>query len=139
MAKAAKAKAGGKDFEAVYTRLCRMLKQHEGKLAVAVDKPGTLWVKVKGATFRGKPLYFGGVRRGKNYVSYYLMPVYASPEMKKGMSAELKKRMQGKSCFNFTAVDEKLFAELEKLTKAGLKCYTAHNLQKLAEKIGRYA
>jgi hypothetical protein len=31
----------------------------------------------------------------------------------------LKKRMQGKSCFNFKEVDEKLFKELDKLTKAG--------------------
>ena len=32
-----------------------------------------------------------------------------------------KKRMQGKSCFNFTTVDEVLFAELSQLTAAGFK------------------
>jgi hypothetical protein len=47
------------------------------------------------------------------------MSVYVSPELMKGMSPELKKRMQGKSCFNFKAVDEKLFKELAKLTKVG--------------------
>jgi len=40
-----------------------------------------------------------------------------------GISADLKKRMQGKSCFNFKAVDEKLFKELGKLTKVGLQDY----------------
>ena len=35
------------------------------------------------------------------------------------MSPELKKRMQGKSCFNFKEVDEQLFKELATLTKAG--------------------
>ena len=35
------------------------------------------------------------------------------------MSPELKKRMQGKSCFNFKEVDENLFKELATLTKAG--------------------
>ncbi len=66
-----------------------------------------------------QPLCFGDVRLGKNYVSFYLMSVYVSPGETKGMSPELKKRMQGKSCFNFKAVDEKLFQELATLTKAG--------------------
>jgi hypothetical protein len=39
--------------------------------------------------------------------------------MLKLMSPELKKRMQGKACFNFTAIDRELFAELSKLTQAG--------------------
>src|SRR5437899_9551860 len=66
-----------------------------------------------------QPLCFGGVRLGKAYVSFYLMSVYASPDLLKSMSPELKKRMQGKSCFNFKEVDEKLFKELKQLTKAG--------------------
>jgi hypothetical protein len=66
-----------------------------------------------------QPLCFGGVRLGKNYVSFYLMSVYTSPDDIHGMSPELKKRMQGKSCFNFKVVDEKLFGELARLTKAG--------------------
>jgi hypothetical protein len=74
-----------------------------------------------------KPLCFGGVRLGKNYVSYYLMSVYVSPGQVKGMSPELKKRMQGKSCFNFRQVDKKLFAELRTLTKAGAEKFTDEN------------
>jgi hypothetical protein len=66
-----------------------------------------------------QPLCFGGVRLGKAYVSFYLMSVYASPDLLQGMSPALKKRMQGKSCFNFKDMDEKLFKELAKLTKAG--------------------
>jgi len=47
------------------------------------------------------------------------MSVYACPELLQSMSPELKKRMQGKSCFNFKEVDENLFKELGTLTKAG--------------------
>jgi hypothetical protein len=47
------------------------------------------------------------------------VPVYAAPELGKNMSPELKRRMQGKSCFNFTTVDETLFRELESLTEEG--------------------
>jgi hypothetical protein len=66
-----------------------------------------------------QPLCFGGVRLGKAYVSFYLMSLYACPDLLKSMSPELKKRMQGKSCFNFKEVDEKLFKELTQLTRAG--------------------
>ena len=41
------------------------------------------------------------------------------PEMLETISPELKKRMQGKSCFNFRTVDEALFDELTALTKRG--------------------
>ena len=33
------------------------------------------------------------------------------------MSPALKKRMQGKACFNFTAIDDDLFDELRNVTK----------------------
>lgn len=59
------------------------------------------------------------MRVGKAYVSYHLMSVYACPDLLKTMTPELKKRMQGKSCFNFKEVDETLFKELARLTKAG--------------------
>src|SRR6185503_1401320 len=71
-----------------------------------------------------QPLYFGGVRVRKNYVSFYLMSVYAAPELLKQISPELKKRMQGKSCFNFKEVDRKLFAELKTLTKDSAAKFT---------------
>jgi hypothetical protein len=64
-------------------------------------------------------LFFGAVKIGKRYVSFHLMPVYVNPELLDGMSPELRKRMQGKSCFNFTRADDALFAELETLTAAG--------------------
>jgi hypothetical protein len=52
-------------------------------------------------------------------VSIYLMPVYVEPSLMDGASDGLRKRMQGKSCFNFTKVDEPLIGELEKVVRAG--------------------
>jgi hypothetical protein len=34
------------------------------------------------------------------------------PDLLKGISPELRKRMQGKTCWNFTKAEESLFAEL---------------------------
>ncbi len=59
----------------------------------------------------------------KNYVSYYLIGVYADPRLVESLSPELRKRMQGKSCFNFKEVDEGLFAELSNLTDRAVKRY----------------
>lgn len=39
------------------------------------------------------------------------------------ISPDLKKRMQGKSCFNFASPDEALFNELAALTEAGFQDY----------------
>ena len=116
-----------KQFEEVYARLCELLGKHKDKLSVGIEKPGTIWMSVIGETYRGKPLYYAGVRMGKNYVSYHLVTVYMN---KVKMSPELKKRMQGLGCFNFTSVDEKLFSELDKLTGEGLKNYSGKMLEK---------
>jgi hypothetical protein len=40
----------------------------------------------------------------------------------------LKKRMQGKTCFNFKSVDKELFAELKKLTQEGVDSYRRREL-----------
>jgi hypothetical protein len=45
------------------------------------------------------------------------MPIYSAA--KGGMSPALRKRMQGKACFNFTEVDKPLMKELAELTRRG--------------------
>ncbi len=105
-----------RDFEAVHDRLRAILRPcASDELVVTKDGPAGMALEVRG--LEGKPWgYFGGTRLGKSYVSYYLMGVYASPELKDELSPELRRRMQGKACFNFTKVDEPLFAELADLT-----------------------
>jgi hypothetical protein len=45
------------------------------------------------------------------------MPLYMSSTLEKEISPALKKRMQGKTCFNFKTVpDGELIADLKKLT-----------------------
>lgn len=72
-----------------------------------------------------EPMWFGGVRTGRTYVSYHLMPVYSHPEQLEAASPALKRRMQGKSCFNFKTADPALLDELERLTAAAAAFYAA--------------
>lgn len=70
-----------------------------------------------------KPLYFGSVKVCKNYVSFHVMPIYVFPELREGISPELTRCMQGKSCFNFQKSKPELFNELEALVKSGFELY----------------
>ena len=107
-------------FDEVFRKLRAIFKPYAKKMVVVRDTPSCYYLDTRYLMKNKKPLCFGAVRLGKNYVSFHLMSVYASPDLLKAMSPELKKRMQGKSCFNCKEVDEKLFQELDKLTKAGV-------------------
>lgn len=112
------------DFDAVDRRLRRILDPLRPRVTVSRDGPEGLVLEIPG--LEGKPWgYFAGIRRGKRYVSYYLMSVYASPDLVASMSPELRRRMQGKSCFNFTSVDEPLFDELQRITESSFEPFVA--------------
>ena len=115
------------NFDEVFAELKSIFKPYVKKMEVASDTGAYYLLNTHYIMKNKQPLCFGGVRLGKNYVSFYLMSIYASPELLKSMSPELKKRMQGKSCFNFKAVDKKLFRELRELTKAGAVKFTDPN------------
>ena len=110
---------GKADFTEVFEQLKSIFKPYAKKMDVSQDTDQYYLLNTRYIMKNKQPLCFGGVRLGKNYVSFYLMSVYASPDMLKNISPELKKRMQGKSCFNFKEVDKQLFAELKALTKDG--------------------
>jgi hypothetical protein len=103
----------------VFDRLAAIFAPYRSTLVAKLDKPGNLYLETPLSTARPSGLFFGAVKIGKRYVSFHLMPVYVHPDLLQGISPELRKRMQGKSCFNFTRPDDALFAELETLTAAG--------------------
>ena len=111
------------DFPEILDRLRGILSAHVPPLVVAADGPGGYTVNVDRPDVPEPRRYFAGVRVGKSYVSFYLMPVYAFPDMLDGASPGLRRRMQGKSCFNFVRVDTTLFNELAGLTARGLERY----------------
>jgi len=113
--------AGKESFQEIFDALKPIFQDYAGKLAVQVDKSGEYYLETKTAVRKGQRLQFGGVKIGKAYVSFHLMPIYMNPKLQTAISPELKKRMQGKSCFNFTKVEPDHIAELKKLTKAGFE------------------
>ena len=109
--------SANREFAAVFQALRGILADYEPKLKVVRDEPGWYYLDTHTVGPNKKPIMFAAVRIGKNYVSYYFMPVYGG--ITDGLSPALKKRMQGKACFNFKEVDEALFKDLKTLTKRG--------------------
>jgi len=113
--------AGKEPFQEIFDALKPVFEPYAGRLAIQVDKPGEYYLETKTAMRKRQAFQFGGRKIGKAYVSFHLMPIYMNPKLQAAISPELKKRMQGKSCFNFTSVDPSHIAELKKLTKAGFE------------------
>jgi hypothetical protein len=106
--------------EDVFGQLRGILLERAGHLDVAESEGCEVTATGPLMTRWNKNLWFGAVRLGKSYVSYHLMPVYMYPDLLDGLSAPLRARMQGKSCFNFRRSDPVVFAELDRLTAAAV-------------------
>lgn len=112
-------------FQPVFARLRQVLQKHSGAFRIAHDTAEhfSLDAAVGPATlraWRGKQksptIPVAWVQIGKSHVSYHLMGVSGNPKLLEECSAKLRARMQGKSCFNFTEIDESLIEELDRLT-----------------------
>jgi hypothetical protein len=124
------------DFGAVHARLRDILLPYGKEYAITRDEPDGMTLEVPG--LEGKPWgYVAGTRVGKRYVSLYLMPLYGSVDLGRGISPALAKRRHGKSCFNFASMDEPLFAELEDLAAKGIPGFRARAEAIDAERTGR--
>jgi hypothetical protein len=119
-------------FKAIFERLRKILLNHSEALAVTADTPeryclegrvGPATVHAWGGKKKRATIPVVWVEVGKSYVSFHLMGIYGSPKLWDNMSRQLKARMQGKTCFNFRNHDEKLFTELEQLTKQSLAAF----------------
>jgi hypothetical protein len=111
-------------LDETFAALRGMLAAQSKRLVVLADKPGDY--QVASATLKdrtGRPLYIAGVKTGKNYVSYHVMPLYMKTDLLTSVPPALKKRMQGKACFNFTTVDRQQLKELTTVTKAGIAAF----------------
>ena len=115
------------DFPIVFEQLKNILRPYAKQLLLKADTPDSYYLDGSYSEKWKKEIFFGAAQVKKNYVSFYLMPVYIYPELLSGISPELKKRMQGKSCFNFRKVEPDLFTELTRLTRDGAEKFKKEN------------
>lgn len=103
------------DFAATFAALRAILAPYAADMVVTADTPDAFMLDMHHIMKNGRRLSFAGVRKGKSYVSYHLMPVYGCPELV--ADPGLRARMQGKSCFNFRTLEPAQRAALVSLTK----------------------
>ncbi len=108
-------------FPQIFERLRAILAEYQPLTVVTADHASSFSLDTEYIPRYKKRLFFGAVQVNKAYVSYHLMPVYMYPDLLHDISPELRKRMQGKSCFNFKKMDEALFQELEGLTRRSVE------------------
>src|SRR3990170_2976841 len=115
------------EFPIVFANLKAILIPFSSKLIVKADTAAGYSLDGPYSQKWKKELFFGAAQIKKNYVSFYLMPVYMYPDLLKSISPELKKHMQGKSCFNFKKVEPDPFKELTRLTQKGAEQFQQEN------------
>jgi hypothetical protein len=113
------------DFGPIFARLKSLMEPYEAQLNLNANNAENYVLIASRLGPNKKPLWFGGVQIKKNYVSFHLMPVYMYPDLLVDVSEGLRKRMQGKSCFNFKKEDETLFNELDDLIKRSFERFKA--------------
>ena len=111
------------EFATVFGALRAILAAHADRLNISKDTADYFVADSLRLRYKGNPVMFGAVRMGKNYVSFHFMPVYMSEQLRRSIPPDLRKRMQGKACFNFKRVDAALFQQLAELTQAGIECF----------------
>lgn len=106
-----------------FDKLKALLKRYEENLTLLHDNADNYYLNTPISDTNKKSDFFGAVQIKKSYVAFHLMPVYYYPNLLGNISQDLKDRMQGKSCFNFKEIDDKLYKELSTLTKKAFDMY----------------
>lgn len=114
------------DLHAVFTALRPLYTKHQDACVLLADEARRYALNSHEVRAKdGYVTFFGSVDIKKNFVSAHLFPVYVYPDLLDGISDALRKRMQGKSCFNFSVVEPSLIAELGTLIDAGAARFKA--------------
>jgi hypothetical protein len=109
------------DLEAVERRIWSLLEPYRGELedATIYGLPSVRWPGAKAHD------YFASVKRGKTYVSLYLLVADTYPDALAGASAALLKRRTGKAAFNFPKLDDEMARDLDTLLETLYERYRA--------------
>jgi hypothetical protein len=96
------------DLASVEQRIWDLLARYREDLedATIYGMPSVRWPGAKAHE------YFAAVKRGKKYVSLYLLPAFQYPEGLDGSSESVLARRTGKAAFTFPTLDDDLARDL---------------------------
>ena len=108
-------------FTEVFATLKSILQTYDKLLTVHQDTTGLYYLNTPYVEQFKKPLFFGSVRIGKQYVSYRLMPLHMYPDLTADLDPLLARRKHGKSCFNFKTLNAKEAELIADLTRRSVE------------------
>jgi hypothetical protein len=103
----------------IFQCLKSILEPYTKDMVLHKDQPEEFYLNLQHQRADGYQYFFGSVKIKKKDVGFYLMALYFYPEMLETVSENLKKHLNGKTCFHFKKLEPELFAELENLTARG--------------------
>ncbi len=115
------------DKKVIFAQLKSLLTKQASGLDVRKDNAsayelyGKKTVETQNKTVDG--MYFASAVMRKGGVSLYFFPIYTHLKEVGPVPAELKKCMNGKSCFQIKKDDKKLYAQVRDLLKKGKSHY----------------
>lgn len=115
----------GSSLPDLFASLRDLLLPYGGSLQIVHDENHHFYANCQQLDAKGKAQFFGAVKVSGRIHAFHFMPIYDFPELLADISPELKKRMQGKSCFNFEAANPPLLDELRRLVEQGATRYKA--------------
>jgi hypothetical protein len=109
------------DLDAIEARIWSILAPYRDRL-----EPSTIY-GIPSLTWPGAKAhdYIAAVKRGKSYVSLYLVVADTYPDALDAAPPELLKRRSGKSAFTFAALDDSLAAALDAMLARLFERYAA--------------
>jgi hypothetical protein len=69
--------------------------------------------------------FFAAIKPAKRFVSLYLKPIYAHPQLLDGISPALRRTLNGRTAFNVATTDEQVLAVLASLVERSFVVYEA--------------
>jgi hypothetical protein len=112
--------------DSTFQQLCELLRVRAGRLTIAEDTPdrfcleaapGPATVAAWGGKTRRPTIPVAWVERRSAYVGYHLMGLNGNAPVVARLSAALRARLEGKSCFHFRQSDAALWPELGQVTE----------------------
>lgn len=116
------------DLRATFAALKNVLARHAHHLQVIFDAPDEYTLNTRKPAQDGKPMLFGSVLLRGTHVTYQLTPIALDPALAAAVSPALRKHLQGKRGFSFTALEPPLLEELDLLTRAAMASFTRKGL-----------
>lgn len=116
------------DLRDTFAALKSVLAKHARHLQAVFDTSDEYTLNTRKPGTDGKPLLFGSVQMRPTHVLYQFPPMQLDPALGAAISPTLRRHLQGKRDFTFTAVEPAQLEELDLLTRAGMASVTRRGL-----------